>query len=291
MRTTIALLLVLALTACGGATSTRDVTSPAREPSDTPSPDDTEDPVAGSWALEAADPAVPIQTGLPFTLDLERRQDGALRLSGRAPCNIFGATVFAGDGGWEVEGGDYTVDGAGCEPAVMAAEQAYLDALRAVTQWSLPTTDLLELTGPATRLQFRPAPAVAQVPLVSTTWVVVSTVDGTGPDATTSALPAGAPQPMLRFVADGLLQLDTGCQGYEGRWSFADDGSIALESLERGVEDREPCTPNGAALAEEVAVSLFAVIDEGGFTASVQDNRLRLERGDVGLEAIPLVED
>lgn len=283
MRTTTALLLgtCLALTACGGSADS-GTTPPLVGP-------DAADAV-GAWVLVEADAPVPIEPGYGIDLTAEQRDDGALRISGTAACNTYGGTVFADGDGWEVEGGGWAVTEMACEPDVMVTQQAYLDALTAVTSWARPSDAVLELTGPDTRLRFEPAPPVEEVPLVGTTWAVVSTVEGTGPDGAVSSLPAGAPQPMLQLTPEGLLRLDTGCQGYEGRWS-ADGDVITLTEFVRGVEDREPCTPNGAALADEVTVSLFAVVAEGDFTARVEDGVLHLRRDAAGLVAYQLVED
>ena len=65
------------------------------------------------------------------------------RLAGTAACNGYGGSVAIGDDG-SFAAADLSWTEIGCEPAVMAVEQAYLTSLTRFTEYQL-TADLLTL--------------------------------------------------------------------------------------------------------------------------------------------------
>ncbi|MBO0920172.1 META domain-containing protein [Cellulomonas sp. zg-ZUI222] len=115
----------------------------------------TGDRTDGAWALTSGEvdgAALTVTGGAPVTLLVE---DG--RVSGTSGCNTYTGAVDTTDG-WSV--GDVGLTRMACEPAVMALETAYLDALARVDAAEL-TDDGLELTGPDVVLTFVADPNAA----------------------------------------------------------------------------------------------------------------------------------
>ncbi|SFJ73526.1 META domain-containing protein [Cellulomonas sp. KH9] len=115
----------------------------------------TADRTDGAWALTSGEvdgAALTVTGGAPVTLLVE---DG--RVSGTSGCNTYTASLDTSDG-WSV--GDIGLTRMACEPAAMALEKAYLDALAEVDAAAL-TVGGLELTGPDVTLTFAADPNAA----------------------------------------------------------------------------------------------------------------------------------
>ena len=173
---------------------------------------------AGTWLLESGtydgQPLALIRTR-PITLVIEG--DAA---SGRSACNWYGLTAERRGDGIAITQISSTL--MGCEPAVLSLEDAYLRAIRAVTEVSR-RGDTLTLTSEHGQLVFHPFPPEPIEPLVHTTWVLDSMTFG---DTATSALGTST----LRLDSDGSVTGSTGCRRFSGRWSES-GGQLELTLL------------------------------------------------------------
>lgn len=223
--------------------------------------DDSTD-AAGAWVLSSGEhdgAEVPIVDGYRITLTIEDASIG-----GTAACNLYGGDA-------EIEGsslriGALNVTERGCEPAVMASEQAYLSALAAVTTIER-TGDQLLLTGPRTELRFAALPPVPTAELIGTVWTLETLIEGD-----TASSVAGEPA-TLELRADGTLLGSTGCRTLSGTYTLSGDEVVATSLAAEG-----ECAPALAAQDGDVIAVL-----EGGFTATVDGDRLTLSsQGELG---------
>ncbi len=105
----------------------------------------------GAWVLVEAVPAIQVPDGARINLTVEEAEDGSLRAGGTAACNSYGGTVEVDGTSWSLS--QVAVTEMACEPALMEAESAYLEALDAVDAWRRDA-DGLELTGGDVMLTF-----------------------------------------------------------------------------------------------------------------------------------------
>jgi heat shock protein HslJ len=130
----VATLLVLVLAGCG---------------MDAP-PEATPVDVSGTWQLEVGvvnGQPLPLVPGHDITLTIE-----PTRVGGVAACNHYGAGLVTDGHSFRVAE-PLEMTAMGCEPAVMASESAYVEALARVRQVTVDG-DRLVLSGPATSLRF-----------------------------------------------------------------------------------------------------------------------------------------
>lgn len=216
--------------------------------------------LTGSWHLVSgrdADGSFDL-TGRSVTLVVEG--DTA---SGTSACNHY-------SGDLEAEGDSVRVSGIGgtemaCESAVMDLERRYLDALGVVAR-AERSGDTLTLSGPGRRLDFELDPPVQDAPLIDTTWVLESIVDG---DVVSSALPGSE----LRLSDNGTLEGLTGCGTMTGRFEVAAD-AVAVTGLATEPGGAGPCPAD-----EQEQHDLVVAVLRDGFTAQVEGDRLRLRSG------------
>ncbi len=161
----------------------------------------------GVWVLVSG---VPTVQGAAITISFDGSQIG-----GRAACNTYGGTASIGDGTIAIPaggpGGTFFMTEMGCEPQVQASEQAFVDAIFAVTAWSIDGGQLV-LSGPAVTLVFDPVAPIATSDLVGTEWVLQSLIDG---DAATSV---AGDEATLLLSEDGTVAGSTGCRTLSGTW-------------------------------------------------------------------------
>jgi heat shock protein HslJ len=215
--------------------------------------------VAGDWELAegtTAGTALPRPPGAGATL----RLDGG-EVRGTSFCNHY-------SGSYRLSGTSLTLDGLGgtemgCEPDVMAAESAYLTALRSVDTVTVEAEGLL-LTGDGVILRFNRVAPVPDRALTGTWWVLDTLVDGE-----TASSTVGDPAVLL-LAADGTVQGSTGCRALSGTWTASGD-ELALAGLEFDGE----CP---ADLAGQ-DVHVVAVLG-GGVRAQVEGDRLTLQAPD-----------
>ncbi len=233
--------LLLALMLLAGCAGTPGGGSPA-------------DDVVGEWELvsgTASGTALAQPTSAKATLTLDGTQAG-----GSSFCNHYSS-------GYSVDGDSISFEALGgtemgCEPAVMAAETAYLTALGAVTTVARDGTDLL-LTGQDVELRFRPVPEVPTSQLAGTDWVLDTLLDG----EVASSVMAGSG---LRFEPDGTFTGTTACHTLSGRWQPTGD---EMRFPEFTAAEETDCPPE---LAAQDAHELAVLGD--GFQLTIEENRL-----------------
>lgn len=148
-------------------------------------------------------------------------------LSGTSFCNSY-------SGSYDLEGDDLTIGGLGgtdmgCEPDLMDAEAAYLEALAVVNRAGMDE-GFLTLTGPDVELRFRTLPPVPTSELVGTRWVLETLLDG---EVASSTL--GEPAE-LELSDDGTLTGSTGCRELTGAWTVQGD-LVHLTDLDAGTDE------------------------------------------------------
>jgi heat shock protein HslJ len=179
------LVALLALAGCGGAAAGPDV--------------------LGDWVLVSG---VPQPAGVSATLVVEED-----RLRGVSFCNHY-------SGSYTLDGRVVAIDGLGgtdmgCDPAVLAAETAFLTALGSADRMARDGSDLV-LSGPDGSLRFARQAPVPDRELSGTTWTLDTLVAG---EVASSVLGS----PTLELAADGTATGSTGCRGFLGTWQVAGD--------------------------------------------------------------------
>lgn len=179
------------------------------------------------------------------------------RVSGTAFCNSY-------DAGLARDGDAFAVTGLarteiGCEPDVMAAEQAFVTALTAVDDVAVDGGELV-LTGPDVELRFTRPASVSDSPLVGTVWRLETLVDGE-----TAASTVAGTLPDLVLLPDGTLRGAAGCGELIGQWTAAGD-----QVRFAGLPDSS-CSGPGGSQHDVVHTVLTA-----GPRASVDGDRLTL---------------
>lgn len=253
MRTTILLLVIVTFTAvaCGsGDTGPDDAGSGGIS-------------VAGDWALESGTfegEPFPLVEGHRITMNLA---DGTI--GGRAACNGYG--------------GEYTLDGSvltvtewsitemGCEPEIMASQDAFTDVLGAPMTVSRDAEVLIVSTDRA-ELRFTRVLPLPTASFVGTEWELDGLVDD---DAVSSVM--GDPA-ILHFSDDGTFTAATGCRRVSGTWA-ADGDTISPLSMSAEGE-----CPSELERQDSWVISVF----EGPFTIAIEGQRLTITApGDEGL--------
>ncbi|WP_324274385.1 META domain-containing protein [Blastococcus brunescens] len=199
----------------------------------------------------------PPRPGAGATLRIDEQE-----LSGVAFCNSYFAS-------YRLEGSSLAIDGLGrtemaCEPEVMAAESAYLDALGAVRTASTDGKDLV-LTGDRVELRFTQVAPVPDSPLEGTRWVLETVVQGETASSTT-----GEPAVLL-LDSDRTAEATTGCRTITGTW-LVEDGSLVIDDL---MGDGATCPPD----LERQDAHVTAVL-HGGPAMEIEEDRLTLTADD-----------
>lgn len=215
--------------------------------------------VVGAWFLtegSADGEPLPLPPGAHATLDVD-----AETLGGRSFCNHYSST-------YRRDGDTLAVDGLGgtemaCEPAVMAAEAAYLSALGRADTVARDGGDLV-LTGDGVRLRFSPVPPVPDRSLAGTRWVLETLVEGE-----TASSTLGEPAVLL-LDADRRASASTGCRSVTGTW-LLEDGALVIDDLLVSGD----CPAEVARQDEHVTAVLASVS-----TAEVEEDRLTLTAPD-----------
>lgn len=168
------IVLALAVAACGEGEATGDTSS-------WPRPD-------GDWRLTAG---VALVDGYPIAMSISDTE-----VTGRAACNsYFGVVAVNGSAISFAEMGQTAM---GCEPAVMAAERAFLTALGLVESFEYAEGGLV-LSSLEGDLVFHEVVPVPTAQLVGTGWVLETLIEGE-----TASTVAGDTATLL-LTADGTL--------------------------------------------------------------------------------------
>lgn len=270
-----ATVLALALSACGG--SSDPIADGPAEGAAVP---------LGSWVLDPASLDLTLPDGARITLVLEE-SEGEINAGGTAACNSYGGAVAVEpDGGWRSLG--FGMTEMGCEPPLMEAERAYLDALDTVTAWEQPADASLTLQGAGAVLTFTRLTPVEPASMTGTDWVVDGYVTGEGEAASVSTGASDVDPATLRFEEDGTFTLFTGCRDFAGDWATYGD-AVTLPSWGE-TEDSRGVGPGGDVLCDEEAVAqemdVLAVV-ESDFTVEVTETGITLRKDDRALTLRP----
>lgn len=208
----------------------------------------------GTWVLTEG-----TVDGRPVTVPAGRRisltVDGD-RAGGTAACNDYGGTV-------DLDGQHVTVTVTSmtemaCGPAVMKAQDQFLEALPQVTT-AVRQGGQLQLTGPEVALSFTRNASVPADDLIGTTWRLDTLIRG---DTVTTS--EGDATLVLRD--DNTIAGSTGCRQISGQYQLSGD-QVRLTSW--GLEG--DCPPELEGQDEHVRTVL-----EGGFRVEVEGSRLTI---------------
>jgi len=244
------LVLALAATGCGDRERTADA---AADGSDDASALD-----GITWELaDGTGPSgeLAVPDGVRVTLLFEGDQ-----VSGVSACNHYFGTAeidFFGASEADVLMGGLGGTEMGCEPAVMALETAYLDALERVEQLTV-ADGALTVTGPDAALTFTAQPTVPTAELTDTTWQLGALLDGAGPDGTASSPLADAE---LFLHAGGMIEATTGCGVISGRWTVEGDTVRLPEVTVDGLDDACQSDPQHVHMIEVLGADFTAEVD------------------------------
>ena len=186
------------------------------------------------------------------TLSLENGQ-----LGGVSYCNHYSGT-------YRLDGPALRIDGLGgtemgCEPDVMAAESAYLEALAGVAEAQIDDEELV-LTGDGATLRFRRVPPVPTSELAGTDWALDTLVEG----ETASSVAGGS---TLRLEAGGTAGGTTACRTFSGTWTTVGD-ELTVADL---VTDDRAC-PEEIQRQDEHELAVLG----GVMTIEITEDRLTL---------------
>ena len=206
--------------------------------------------------LAACRPSSPGGASLEDTQWVLVMLDGAPPLAGTTPSAEFDGDQIAGSTGCNSFFGAYEVDGSDIifgplgmtemycmEPeGIMDQEQAVLEALASVSSYQFSGTQLEMLDGAGNViLAFEPAPAVPELPLEGTEWVLTSFIDG---EAVASTLNGTE---ITLQLAGGEIAGSAGCNSYFGTYEVSGSditmGALGMTEMycmdPEGVMDQE----------------------------------------------------
>ncbi len=152
----------------------------------------------------------------------------------------------------------------GCEPDVMAAGTAYLEALTAVSS-AETTDDGLVLTGDGGELRFTRVAPVPDSELAGTRWVLESLVDG-GTASSTLGEPA-----VLLLDGDRTAEASTGCRAVTGTW-LVEDHRLVIDDL--------PADGGDCAAGVELQDAHVTAVLGSGPALEIREDRLTLTAAD-----------
>lgn len=216
--------------------------------------------VDGTWQLTAGT-NVPIVEEYPITLTFTGSE-----VAGTSACNQYGGRVSVADGGFSIQ--ELFGTDMGCAPDVMAAEQAYLGALREMDRVARDGKELV-LTGPGIEMRFTRLAEPPTAELVDQTWVLETLFVG---DIATPALGERA---TLELSSDGTFTGSTGCRSFSGQWQ---ESGNQIDAPIMGM-DQTDCP----AELQEQDGHVGSVVGDG-FVPTIEEDLLTLtDPGSVGL--------
>ena len=161
----------------------------------------------GDWVLESG---VPIVEGASITISFDGSQIG-----GRAACNTYGGTAHIDGDAVSIPGGGpgatFFMTEMACDQQIQASEQTFVQALFAVSAWSIED-GRLHLTGPDVDLVFESVAPIEAPDFVGTEWALQSLVDGE------SATSVAGDEATLFLSENGTVTGSTGCRTLAGTW-------------------------------------------------------------------------
>ncbi len=246
------LAIALLLTACGSAG-----TAPTAPPSATGA---GELDLDGTWQLTAGTD-VPIVDDYPITLTFTGSEVG-----GTSACNEYGGRVARAGGTFSI--GELGGTDMACKGDVMAAEAAYLAALREVAAIAREGEELV-LSGPDAELRFSRLAEPPTAELVEHLWVLETLVVGD------VATPAMGERATLELSTDGTFTGSTGCRTFEGQWLERGNQILATSMA----MNEEACPPE----LQQQDGHVVSVVGDG-FVPTIEGGLLTLtDPGSIGL--------
>lgn len=194
--------------------------------------------------------------------------EGELRIS--AGCNSISRSYSYTGTGIDL-GGDVAATVAGCDDPRHAQDEWITEVLSGTVAAELDG-DTLILTSDETVLTLEDREVASpDLPLLGTTWVLDTVLEGTGPEGTASSVPG--PEATLT-LADDTYTVDTGCNTGSGAWEIG-PGTLTFTPPEL---TRAACEGDAA----DAEAALVALLD-GGVAFEVEERRLTLTAADRGL--------
>ena len=249
-----AVLLALALGACGGGAVTTQPAGPA-------------DDVEGTWTLVSGSGPKGTLTrvdGYPVSLTV-----AGGKVSGTSACNSYGGDVRRGDGGF-VPGALTATEMACTNVRAMDLEAAYLAALGAVTSAAVDGTTLT-LTGDGVSLVFGRNAPEPDSPLEGRRWMLDTAVTGDTASTTFGGRLA---------LVGGRLTGNAGCQDLTGAYTV-DGGTLVATDVRLVAGPLTDCSVDAVRQDETVREILAARP-----TVTITGTRLTLTAGDRALSFV-----
>jgi heat shock protein HslJ len=195
-----------------------------------------------AWLLQSygADGETPVDADTSITLIIGSQND----IGGDGGCNVYG-------GSYSIEGADISISDVfstliACEEAVMTQEQTYFAALQAATSYTLDGDTLTINYGEGEQLVFTRraelTDGVWQLEMLDSAVVVESA-------------------PTIEFRADGSVGGSSGCNNYRGMYTLEDDtlSLSPLASTRRACLDEAQNTQEAAFFAALGAISGYTL--------------------------------
>jgi heat shock protein HslJ len=218
------------------------------------------------FLLQSAQGDTPLEN-TSVTLSFDARD-----VSLRAACNnLFGQYTLCDD---RLCVQDLSTTDIGCDAARHAQDEWLGDFLTAsplVNQ----TGPSLTLTGAMATLQFLDSEvADPDRPLAGPTWVIDTLIDGGS-----SSSVAVEPVPNVEFRTDGTVRVSSSCNTGEGTYTSS-AGSLELSDV---AYSEEGCNIEAN---QAVAQHIQQILQDGTLSFEIDQNRLTLQRGTLGLGAL-----
>lgn len=218
---------------------------------------------AGNWQLESGTVGgrpVPLVPGYRITLFIDG--DNA---TGTSACNLYGTEVRTQGGSFSISEIEGTA--IGCQPEILASEDAYLSALQSVDTFA-SDGETLTLSGHDASLRFTSLPPVPEADVVGRVWTLEAMLDEG------ESRPVRGDEATLELSADGTLSGSTGCRTLTGTWVVRGDEILATTLSAHGGCSKDLADQDG---------HVVGVIGDG-FTVAVEGDRLTLtHKGNLGL--------
>jgi len=219
------------------------------------------DSIDGDWVLVSG---VGMVEGAAITISFDGSQIG-----GRAACNTYGGSADIGNGTIAIPAsgpdGTFFMTEMGCDQQIQASEQAFVQALFAVTAWSIDGGQL-HLTGPDIDLVFESVAPIEAADFVGTEWVLQSLIDGE------SVSSVAGDEATLFLDEDGTVTGSTGCRTLTGTWvvrsgevffpEFGADGECSSDLFE---QDGFIVSVLGDGFRPEISGNRLEVTDASGW--------------------------
>lgn len=240
-----------------------------------------------SLSLDPSGSSPTALAGLDFLLD---SSEGFTPVEGTTVRLSFEETEFGMSAGCNSMGGPYSLcDGKLCTSELITTDIGCAAPLHAQDEWladfvrSQPSLtlsgDRLTLTGTDATLEFIDSEvAIPDSPLAGPTWSIDTLIDG----GAASSFPPSL-GPTMQFDDAGTVTIDSSC--HAGLGSFAVSGGV-LTLSDISYTD-QVCDVGGD---PAVAAHIEEVLSDGTVSFEIDEDRITLERGAIGISAVATAE-